>query len=226
MMHVRVSLITADPRVLAGCLAYLEREVRPVVESQPGSLGLSLLAGQKPGVAIVESFWATHDHELVWAAGKTEALVRAELARRIGRPVTPEDYQVTVFEREASLRSGEAVRLTWLEVKPMGVADVVDVFGDTAVPRLAGTPGFCGALLFAAPASGRLISETVWRDPRARAASSSAPQKPGVSASHGTAVSPNTSATSATPGGLTSSRVSRTASPLRSGASRSNTATW
>lgn len=173
MMHVRVSLITADPRVLAGCLAYLEREVRPVAESQPGSLGLSLLAGQKPGVAIVESFWATHDHELVWAAGKTEALVRAELARRIGRPVTPEDYQVTVFEREAPLRSGEAVRLTWLEVKPMGVADVVDVFGDTAVPWLAGTPGFCGALLFAAPARGRLISETVWRDPPARAASPS-----------------------------------------------------
>jgi hypothetical protein len=29
-----------------------------------GGLGLSLLSGQKPGVAIVESFWATHDHEL------------------------------------------------------------------------------------------------------------------------------------------------------------------
>ena len=173
MMHVRVILITTDPRVLAGCVAYLEREVRPVVESQPGSLGLSLLAGQKPGVAIVESFWATHDHERVWAAGETEALVRAELARRTGRPVTPEDYQVAVFEREASLRSGKAVRLTRLEVKPIGAADVVEVFGDTAVPRLAGTPGFCGALLFADPARGRLISETVWRDPQARTASPS-----------------------------------------------------
>src|SRR3984957_16126298 len=122
MMHVRVSLITADPRVLAGCLGYLEREVRPGSESQPGSWGLPLGAGQQPGVAIVESFWATHNHELVWAAGETEALVRAELARRIGRPVTPEDYQVTVFEREAPLRSGKAVRLTWLGVKPRGGA--------------------------------------------------------------------------------------------------------
>jgi heme-degrading monooxygenase HmoA len=172
MMHVRVSLITADPQVLAGCLAYLEREVRPVAESQPGSLGLSLLAGQKPSVAIVESFWATRDYELVWAAGETEALVRAELARRIGQPVTPDDYQVAVFERGAPLRSGQAVRVTGLEVKPMGVADVVEVF-DIAVPRLAGTPGFCGALLFAAPARGRLISETVWRDPSARSASPS-----------------------------------------------------
>ena len=171
MMHVRVSQITAAPPVLAGCLAYLEREVLPVVESQPGSLGLSLLAGQEPGVAIFESFWATHDRELVWAAGETEALVRGELARRIGRPVTAEDYQVAVFEREAPLRSGEAARLTRLQVKPLRVADVADVFGDTAVPRLAEVPGFCGALLFAAPASGRLISQTVWRDPSARAAS-------------------------------------------------------
>ena len=116
-------------------------------------------------MAIIESFWATHDHELVWAAGEAEALIRAELARRIGRPVTPEDYQVAVFERQAPLRSGEVVRLTRLEVKPLGVADVVEVFGDTAVPWLAGTPGFCGALLFAAPARGQLISETVWRDP-------------------------------------------------------------
>jgi hypothetical protein len=171
MMHVRVSRITTDPRLLAGCLAYLEREVRPVVESQPGSLGLSLLAGQEPDVAVVELFWATHEHELVWAAGETEALVRAELARRIERPVTAEDYQVAVFEQEAPLRSGEAVRLTRLQVKPPGVADVAHVFGDTAVPRLAEVPGFCGALLLAAPASGRLISETVWRDPAARAAS-------------------------------------------------------
>lgn len=169
MMHARVSQITADPPVLA----YLEHEIRPVVESRHGSLGLSLLAGQEPGVAIVESFWATHEHELVWAAGETEARVRGELARRIRRPVTAEDYQIPVFEREAPLRSGEAVRLTRMQVKPQGVADAADVFGDTAVPWLADTPGFWGALLFAAPASGRLISQTVWRDPAARAASPS-----------------------------------------------------
>ena len=171
MMHVRVSLITADPPVLAGCLEYLQGKVRPVVESWPGSLGLSLLAAQESGLAILESFWATHNRELVWASRENEALLRAELTRRTGRPVTAEDYQVAVFERQAPLRSGEAVRLTRLEVKPPGVADVADVFGDTAVPWLAETPGFCGALLLAAPASGRLISETVWRDPAARAAS-------------------------------------------------------
>jgi heme-degrading monooxygenase HmoA len=171
MMHVRFSLITADPRVLAGCLGFLQGEGRPVLESQHGSLGLSLLAGQEPGVAIVESFWATHD--AFWVSEETDALVRGELGRRVGRPVTAEDFQVPVFEREAPLRSGQAVRLTRVEVKPPGVPDVIDVYGDTAVPQLADTPGFCGALLFAAPASGRLISQTVWRDPAARTASPS-----------------------------------------------------
>jgi hypothetical protein len=60
-----------------------------------------------------------------------------------------------------------------LEVKPAGVADVIDVYGDTAVPWLAGTPGFCETLLFADPADGQLISQTGWRDPAARAASPS-----------------------------------------------------
>ena len=169
MMHIRFSLITADPRVLAGCIEYLEGEARPVLESQSGSLGLSLLASDEPGVAIFESFWATH--EALWLSEEAEALFRGELARRVNRPVTAEDYQVAVFEREAPLRSGEAVRLTRLQVKPPGVADVAEVFGDTAVPRLAEVPGFCATLLFAAPASGQLISQTVWRDPSARAAS-------------------------------------------------------
>ena len=78
---------------------------------------------------------------------------------------------MTVFEREG--RPGEAVRLTRMEVERAGVADVVHVYGDTAVPRLADTPGFRETLLFADPADGQLISQTGWGDPAARAASQS-----------------------------------------------------
>ena len=139
------------------------------MRARPGSLGLSLLTGQEGGVAIVESFWARHD--ALWLSAEADALVRGELTRRVKRTVTAEDYEVPVFERGAPLRGGEAVRLTRVQVKPPGVLDVIDVYGDTAVPWLADTPGFRGALLFAAPARGQLISQTVWRDPAARAAS-------------------------------------------------------
>jgi hypothetical protein len=38
MMHVRVSLVSADRRVLAGCLGYLEHGARPVLESRPAKI--------------------------------------------------------------------------------------------------------------------------------------------------------------------------------------------
>ena len=136
MMHVRFSLVAADPPVLAGCIGYLQDEARPALESQHGSLGLALL--EEPGVVIFESFWATH--EALWLSEETEAVFRGELARRVERPVKAEDYQVTFFEREGP--PGEAVRLTRMDVKPAGVADVIDVYGDTAVPWLAGHPRF------------------------------------------------------------------------------------
>jgi hypothetical protein len=63
--------------------------------------------------------------------------------------VAAKDCQVAVFERESP--PGQAVRLTRVEVKSAGVPDVIHVYGDTAVPWLADTPGFCETLLFADP---------------------------------------------------------------------------
>ncbi len=137
MMHVRFSRVAADPPVLAGCiLGHLKDEARPVLESQHGSLGLSLL--EKPGIVIFESFWATP--EALWLCQETEEVVRGELARRVEQPVRAKDYEVVVFEREGP--PGEAVRLTRIQVKPRaGVADVVDVYGDNHGP-VAGSRAF------------------------------------------------------------------------------------
>ena len=168
MLHVRLSQITAGTLALDGCIKYIEGDVRPALESQPGNLGLLLLALPEPGVAIMESFWASQLE--LQASENTDRILRGELARRASGPVTVEHYEVVIFEREARLRGRQTVRLTRMEIKPSGVDDVIDVFGDTVVPSLAGTPGFCSALLFADPASGRLISETVWRDAQTQAA--------------------------------------------------------
>jgi hypothetical protein len=105
VLHARLDLLTADPNVLGECIQYIQGEMRPAAESQPGSLGLSLLASPELGSAVLESFWAS-DHAL-WAGGKTAATVRGELARRAGGSMTVEEYRVAVFEREAPLRGGE-----------------------------------------------------------------------------------------------------------------------
>jgi hypothetical protein len=174
MLHVEVSRITADPHRLADAVSYLTSEARPAMERQPGNLGTSLLVAPEAGAAGFESFWASDgalmDSEGVIAASAGEA------ARQAGGTVTRERYAVLVFEHEAPLRGGQGVRVTAMTVKPSmlsSVEDAVAWYGDTAVPRLADASGFCAALLYADRASGRLVSETVWQDPRALAASRS-----------------------------------------------------
>jgi quinol monooxygenase YgiN len=171
MLHARLSLITLDSHALPQFLTYIDREVRPVMEKQPGSLGLSLLARPEAGTAVLESFWASHD--ALQVSEQASMQLRGDLERRAQVPVTVARYQVRVFEREQPVLPGQAARLTQIQVKPSAVPDVAEVFGDSAVPWLAETPGFCGALLLADPASGHLISQTVWRDQQAREASPS-----------------------------------------------------
>jgi quinol monooxygenase YgiN len=171
MLHVRLNLITADPRLLGDSIKFIENEVRPRVEGQPGSLGLSLQANPELGVAVLESFWVSGD-----ALRASEHVVtpeRAAVIRRATGTVTVERYRVPVFEREAAPRSGECVRLTRMDVLPSAVEDVVEVFGDTVVPRLADTDRFTSAQLFIDRDSGHSVTETLWRDQEALAASRS-----------------------------------------------------
>ena len=171
MIHVLLNLITADPALLGDSIGYMESEVRPVVESQPGNLGASLHLNPDLGVAIFESFWASsgalRNSESIVAPRRKEAVQRAKGA------VTVERYEVPVFEREAPSGARERVRLTRMDAEPSMVEDAIAWFGDTAVPWLADTEGFCSALLYVDWTSGRLISEIVWRDAQALAASQS-----------------------------------------------------
>lgn len=171
MLHVRFNLITADPARLGDSVQFIESEVRPQVEGQPGSLGTALYAKPEPGLAILESFWVSGD-----ALRATEHSVsrhRREAVRRATGTVSVERYQVPVFEVEARLSNGSRLRLTRMDIEPSGVEDAVQVYGDTVVPWLAETEGFCSALLLVDPTTGHAISETTWRDDHALAASRS-----------------------------------------------------
>ena len=172
MLHVRLNLITADPVRLGDSIKYIEAEVCPAVESQPGNLGMSLQANPELGVAILESFWASHDTLL--DSERIVAPSRREAVRRATGTVAVERYRVPVFELEGPMPGGSGVRLTRMDVDPLRVEDAVEVFGDTAVPWLADTEGFCCTLLFVDHNSGHLVSKTVWRDSQALAGSRSA----------------------------------------------------
>jgi len=172
MMQVRFNLLTADPLRLGDAIKYLETEVRPLNESLRGSLGVALYANPELGVAVVESFWASE--EAVVQSGPTVGPSRSEMVRRAAGTVSVERYQVPVFEQQGTLMAGAGLRLTRMDIEPSQVEDAVETYGDTAVPMLADTEGFCAALLFADHNQGAMISETLWRTPQALAASRSA----------------------------------------------------
>ena len=169
MLHVELNLITADPDEMRELIRRIESEVRPVAEGQHGSLGLSLHEDRGSDVALLEAFWASGE-ALHAGAGMVEPGLR-ELARRARGKVITERYEVPVFEVEGPLGFAEGMRLTRMKVEPSQAEDAIEWFGDTAVPWLSDTGGFCGALLYVDWASGQLVSETVWRDAQALAAS-------------------------------------------------------
>jgi hypothetical protein len=174
VLHTRLTLLAVDTAALDACISYIEQEIGPALERRPGSLGISVLEDRERGVAIFGSVWATSGE--MNGSENTEAPLRAELAGRAGGPLTVEEYQVPVFELVEQLalpQRGLAAQLTRIQVKPSQVDDAIEVVGDYAVPSLVQAPGFCDALLFADGSSGRLISETIWRDPRARRAAPS-----------------------------------------------------
>jgi hypothetical protein len=162
MLHVRFNFIAADPARLAESIKFIETEVRPQVESQPGSLGMALYTDPGPGLAILESFWASDN-----AMASSEHAVmpnRRETIKRVAGTVSVERYEVPVFELRGPVPGGAGLRLTRMDVDPAQVEDAVEGYGDTAVPWLAESQGFCSALLMTDPRTGHAISETVWRD--------------------------------------------------------------
>jgi hypothetical protein len=171
-LQTRFNLITADPDRLADAVRYIRAEVRPAVEALHGSMGMSLYTDPEVGVAVLESFWASR--EALIHSEQIAAPRRSDAVKRAKGTVSVERYRVPVFEREAPLDTGAGLRLTRMDVKVSRVEDAVESYGATAVPWLAETEGFCGALLLMDWSTGHSISETIWDSPKALAASRSA----------------------------------------------------
>jgi hypothetical protein len=171
MLHSRFNLITADPAKLGDAVTFIEAAVRPAVEGQPGSLGMSLYTNPTLGVAVLESVWAS-DAAMV-ESEHTVLPGRRDAVQRAAGTVCVERYRVPVFEQEAPLRPGAGLRLTRMDFEPSRVEDGVEAYGDTVVPWLAETRGFCSASLLVDEDTGHSIGETTWSSPEALAASRS-----------------------------------------------------
>jgi hypothetical protein len=169
VLHAGLSLITVNPLRLDESMKHIETEVHPRVQRLPGSLGLSLHVNSDLGLAVLETFWASDD--TLRAGERTIAPSKDEAVRRATGTITVEHFAVPVFEQDAPAATGAGVRMTGIDVPPSRIEDAIEVFGDTTVPWLADTKGFCRTLYLVDRHSGRTVSETVWQDARALAGS-------------------------------------------------------
>ena len=167
--HARVSLMTLDPACTGDVVKYVEHEARPVIEQIPGSRGVALLAIPDLAVIVMESFWFSGD-----AMRDSEGAVapfRKEAVRRGVATISVERHEVASATRVARPAPGAGVRLTRVDIDPRRVDEAIARYEDTAVPWLTETEGFCSAVLLVHRRSGRALTETVWRDLEALAAS-------------------------------------------------------
>ena len=172
VLHAGLSLITVNPLRLDEAVKHIETEISPRVQRLSGSLGLSLHVNSDLGLAVLETLWVSDD--TLRAGERVIAPHKDEAVRRATGTITVEHCAVPVFEQVAPVAAGAGVRLTRIDVPLKRVEDAIEVFGDTTVPWLADTKGFCRTLYLVDRNSGRSVSETVWHDARALAGSRSA----------------------------------------------------
>jgi hypothetical protein len=172
MEHARVTLITGDPACTGDLVRFVGREVRRRLEEELGYLNLSALVNDELGVVVVESFWVSGD--AMRATEHVEAPLRKEALHRGGATVSVEHFAVPTYVAATRPEPGGWVRLTRFDVNPKRAEEAIAAYEDVALPWLEDAPGFSRALLMLHAGSGRAITESVWLDEGALAASRSA----------------------------------------------------
>jgi hypothetical protein len=163
-VYARLTLHTAAPARLGEVISHYEHEVSTVLKHEPGSRGMSVLVNADLGVALVETYWVTEDE--MRSNDATVADPNHDAAF-FGATVSIEHYECARFVHVAPVHPGAAVSLTRLDTEPTRLDDVVAAYDDLAARSLAGSDGFCSAVLLVDRLSGRALIETMWRDTEA-----------------------------------------------------------
>jgi hypothetical protein len=170
-MHLRLTLLTADPARLGEAVDFIETEARTLVEDQPGIVGMSLKVHSALGIACVQTFWVSAD--AMRESDRNVRETREAAAHRAHATTTVESYRVASLAKLAPWETGTGVRVTRADADLSNLEKVVAAYEDIALPWLTETEGFAGALLLGNPRTGHTITETFWTDEDALAGSRS-----------------------------------------------------
>jgi heme-degrading monooxygenase HmoA len=180
--HTRLTLFTADPARTGDLARFVRRDVVRCLDVELGHLGLEVLVDDELGVIFLETFWVSGD--AMHSSEHVEAPLRKEAQRQGAATASVERFAVPIFAGARRPEPGAWSRLTRFDVErrpeesddsySRRVDEAVEVFEDAALPWLETAPGFFRASLLVHARQGRGMTESVWEDERALAASRSA----------------------------------------------------
>lgn len=161
-MWARATVLTSPGRV-DGVVDLVRERILPVVDTQPGSLGLSMNVDRTTGRCTVTSVWK--DRASMHASEPALAPLRGQAARAAGNvPVATEEYEVAALERVRQAVPGCWVRATRVRLDPSAIDTGVRTFQRGTVREVARLPGFRSALLLVDRRSGNGVVSVVFDD--------------------------------------------------------------
>lgn len=169
-MHARLTMVDGDPDRVDDLVAFVESNVRPLVDVQPGSRGMALFVDRASGSGGVSAFFDSA--EAMAASAAAVQGVRDKAVELIAGTATVETFEVPVFNRLVTPGPGAWVRMVRTHTDDLSTVDAaVEQFKTTTMPALVAVPGLCSVLLFVDRDTGNAATGTVWADSSALEAS-------------------------------------------------------
>jgi quinol monooxygenase YgiN len=161
-MYARATVVIAAPDKVDAVVDLVRDRVLPLVDDQPGSLGLSMNVDRGSGRCTVTSIWT--DRASMYASEPALEPVREQAERVAGAPLATEDYEVAVLHRLKQAEPGCWVRGTRVSLDPQQIDAGLRTFRHHTLPAVERLPGFRSALLLVDRRTGHGVVSVVFDD--------------------------------------------------------------
>jgi hypothetical protein len=152
-MFVRATTIHADQTRIDEGIAFVRDRVVPVVDSLPGSLGLSMFVDRETGVVTVTSAWDSSQARRASEDALAELRTAAAQALGGGTPAV-ELLELAVLDRRRPAEPGFWSRTTRVSIDPHRIDSAIDAYSASTMHDVQLLDGYCSAVLLVDRASG------------------------------------------------------------------------
>lgn len=157
-MFARASTFRGDPAAVGSGLEHVESDVRPMLETVPGFVGLSVMVDRGSGELIVTTSWETLDAMRASGDRLTTARDRFGGIVGTGQPPKVQEWEVAAVRRAPRTPAARWCRVAWVKVDVDVIDRGVEFYRLALVPRIVQMRSFASCSLFVDRVRGRACS--------------------------------------------------------------------